>query len=76
MGGEAVRLMLRFGHEKLGLKKFVAKIKMENEISQAMFERMEFKKVAESVIFEETTMELDKFDRLMQKTDHVRYESL
>lgn len=56
-GWEATLLMLRYGYEVLGIKKFQAKIGLDNAKSIAMFSKMGFNKVGESNVFQEVTME-------------------
>ncbi|XP_046993284.1 N-acetyltransferase 9 isoform X2 [Schistocerca americana] len=56
-GWEATLLMLCYGCEVLGIKKFQAKIGLDNVKSISMFSKMGFNKVSESNIFQEVTME-------------------
>jgi RimJ/RimL family protein N-acetyltransferase len=74
-GREAVRLMLRIGYERLGITRFLAKIKMDNEVSQGMFEGVGFIKVEESQVFEEVTMELTDFAQVIEYTKNYRLEA-
>ncbi|XP_011312705.1 N-acetyltransferase 9-like protein isoform X2 [Fopius arisanus] len=52
-GWEAMILMLRYGIEVLKVSKYSAKIKMNNEKSIRMFEKLKFTEVSRSEIFKE-----------------------
>ena len=56
LGWEAMLLMLRYGTEKLGLTKYVAKIKEENQPSLKMFSKIGFIEQSRSEVFKEVTM--------------------
>ena len=56
LGWEAMLLMLRYGVEKLNVKKFEAKIKIDNAPSIRMFEKIGFKETSRSEVFEEMTL--------------------
>lgn len=59
-GREATILMLKFAYEVVGLRRFQAKIKMTNRISQKLFtETLGFKEVSRSEIFDEITYRCD-----------------
>ncbi|KAL1779533.1 N-acetyltransferase 9 [Sigmodon hispidus] len=57
-GTEASLLMMSYGVTKLGLTKFEAKIGQENEPSIRMFQKLHFKQVAVSTVFQEVTLRL------------------
>ena len=57
LGWEAMLLMLRYGSEKLGLTKYVAKIKEENHPSLKMFTKIGFTEQSRSHVFKEVTLE-------------------
>ncbi|XP_041073242.1 N-acetyltransferase 9 isoform X2 [Carcharodon carcharias] len=63
------------GVTKLGIKKFQAKINLENTISIAMFQNFHFKEVSISDIFQEVTLWLtvDNCRRkwLLEQTNHI-----
>ena len=48
--------MLRYGAEKLGLTKYVAKIKEENHPSLKMFSKIGFVEKSRSEVFKEVTL--------------------
>ncbi|CAL8101256.1 unnamed protein product [Orchesella dallaii] len=54
---EALTLMMTFGKEELGVQKFIAKIKEDNESSIALFEKLGFREVERSKTFHEVTLE-------------------
>lgn len=56
-GWEAMLLMMKFGQSYLNSKKFIAKIGFSNEKSQKMFEKMHFKEISRSDVFQEVTYE-------------------
>lgn len=56
-GREAVTIMLNYGLNQLGVKRFQAKIKMDNDISIRLFQNLGFRKVNESQVFQEVTLE-------------------
>lgn len=56
-GWEAMMMMMKFGHSYLNCKIFIAKIGIANGKSQKMFEKMNFKEVSRSDIFQEITYE-------------------
>jgi len=57
-GEEAISLMLRYGHEFLGLKTFSAKIKFGNVASEKLFDKLGFQITSSSEVFQETTSQL------------------
>ncbi|XP_071964292.1 N-acetyltransferase 9-like protein [Antedon mediterranea] len=56
-GKEALWIMMQYGMEKIGLKKYTAKIGMKNTKSLSMFKKFGFKEVSFSEVFEEITLE-------------------
>jgi len=56
---EALGLMMRFGTEKLGKTKFIAKIKCDNEPSIQLFQKLGFRQVTQPNIFDEISFELN-----------------
>ena len=63
-GREATMLMLKFGYEILGIRKFQAKIKTSNIHSQRMFtEIFDFVECSRSAIFDEITYVCNLIDR-------------
>ncbi|KAM5273048.1 alpha/beta-tubulin-N-acetyltransferase 9 [Ctenodactylus gundi] len=75
-GTEATLLMMSYGVIKLGLTKFEAKIGQENEPSIRMFQKLHFKQVAVSSIFQEVTLRLTVSEPerqwLLEQTSHVK----
>ena len=59
LGWEAMLLMLRYGVEKLKIRQFQAKIKMENSASLKMFDKIGFKERSRSEVFQEVTLVCD-----------------
>lgn len=56
-GWQAMLMMMKFGRNYLNCEKFIAKIGFANDRSQRMFEKMHFKEVSRSDIFQEITYE-------------------
>ncbi|GLH03069.1 N-acetyltransferase 9-like protein [Gryllus bimaculatus] len=56
-GKEAMLLMLKYGCDKLCIKKYIAKIGTNNSRSITMFQNMGFIQVSESNVFKEVTLE-------------------
>ena len=67
LGWEAMLLMLRYGTEKLGLSKFVAKIKEDNQPSLKMFSKIGFIEQSRSEVFKEVTMAWEADSDWLQK---------
>lgn len=57
-GWEAMLLFLKYALQNLNIKKFEAKIGTKNEKSLRMFNKMHFKEVSRSTVFEEVTLVL------------------
>lgn len=74
-GTEAVLMMMSYGVTKLGLTKFEAKIGQRNEPSIRMFQKLHFKQVAVSSIFQEVTLRLtvSRLERqwLLEQTSYM-----
>lgn len=66
-GKEAVLSMLRFGVEIIGIKRFVAKIKYNNNNSQKLFTKFGFTEESRSDIFSEITYNLKVEDNWFQE---------
>merc|ERR1712098_339699 len=66
LGWESMLLMLRFGVKKLGIQIFEAKIKMSNNASIKMFQKIGFKEISRSDVFEEITLSLHVNDEFCQ----------
>lgn len=56
-GWEATVLMLLYGIDTLGVRSYVAKIKLDNAKSIEMFEKLGFQEVERSKVFAELTLE-------------------
>jgi hypothetical protein len=56
LGRQALLLMLRYGAERLGLRGFEAKIKVDNTPSIHLFTKIGFAEVSRSEVFEEVTL--------------------
>ncbi len=69
LGREAICLMLGYGASRLHIRRFEAKIKLDNTPSLALFQKLGFREVSRSQIFEEVTLELDVSD--YERTDFV-----
>ncbi|XP_008829679.2 N-acetyltransferase 9 isoform X3 [Nannospalax galili] len=74
-GTEAALLMMSYGMTKLGLTKFEAKIGQENKPSIRMFQKLHFKQVAASNVFQEVTLRLAVSEPerlwLLEQTSHM-----
>ncbi|KAJ8399796.1 hypothetical protein AAFF_G00409010 [Aldrovandia affinis] len=58
LGKEVIRMMLCYGITKLGVRKFEAKIGLDNKVSIAMFKKFKFQELSVSEVFQEMTLEL------------------
>ncbi|XP_003978199.2 alpha/beta-tubulin-N-acetyltransferase 9 [Takifugu rubripes] len=58
IGKEVARMMMLYGVNKLGVKKFQVKIGLNNEISITMFKKLRFQEVSVCQVFKEVTLEL------------------
>ena len=57
LGTEAVKLMIQYGIQTLGIKTFEAKIGMDNPSSISLFKKLGFYQISESVVFNQVTLE-------------------
>ncbi|CAG5904217.1 unnamed protein product [Menidia menidia] len=57
IGKEVTRMMMCYGIDKLGVKKFQAKIGLDNQVSIAMFKKLHFQEVSVCKVFKEVTLE-------------------
>ncbi|XP_072098391.1 alpha/beta-tubulin-N-acetyltransferase 9 [Mobula birostris] len=77
-GKEVTLMMMYYGVTKLGIRKFQAKINLENIISIAMFQNMHFEKVSVSDVFQEVTLWLIMDDGrkkwLLEQMNRVKEE--
>lgn len=64
-GKEAIHLMMRYGVEELHVEAFTAKIKLSNEVSLRLFEKLGFSLVSTSEVFQEATYFLQVDDQLL-----------
>ncbi|XP_054745833.1 alpha/beta-tubulin-N-acetyltransferase 9 [Anastrepha obliqua] len=55
-GWEAMLLLLKYAVQNLHIKQYEVKIGIKNEISLQMFNKMHFKEVSRSVVFDEVTL--------------------
>ncbi|XP_041830842.1 N-acetyltransferase 9 [Melanotaenia boesemani] len=58
IGKEVTCMMMCYGVTKLGIRKFQAKIGLDNQISIAMFKKLHFQEVSVCKVFKEVTLEL------------------
>ncbi|XP_035002060.1 N-acetyltransferase 9 [Hippoglossus stenolepis] len=58
LGKEVTRMMMSYGVTKLGVKKFQAKIGLDNEVSVGMFKKLHFQEVSVCKVFKEVTLEM------------------
>lgn len=56
IGKEVTRMMMSYGVTKLGIKKFEAKIGLDNQVSIAMFKKLHFREVSVCKVFQEVTL--------------------
>ncbi|XP_070580117.1 alpha/beta-tubulin-N-acetyltransferase 9-like isoform X2 [Ptychodera flava] len=64
-GKEALLLMMRYGIDQLRMSKYTAKIGCQNTRSLAMFQKIGFKEVSVSEVFQEVTLELPITDSFL-----------
>lgn len=55
-GWEAIILMLLYGIETLGVKQFVVKVTVDNQVSINMFGKLGFQETGRSEVFQEVTL--------------------
>ncbi|XP_068161626.1 alpha/beta-tubulin-N-acetyltransferase 9 isoform X3 [Antennarius striatus] len=58
VGKEVTRMMMSYGVSRLGIKKFQAKIGLDNHVSIAMFKKLHFQEVSVCQVFREVTLEM------------------
>ncbi|XP_038164741.1 N-acetyltransferase 9 [Cyprinodon tularosa] len=58
IGKEVTRMMMIYGINKLGVRKFQAKIGLDNQASISMFRKLQFQEVSVCSVFREVTLEL------------------
>ena len=72
-GKEAVKLMLQYGCNALGVRKYIVKIGDENKESIALFIQLGFQEQSHSLVFKETTFSLscvtETFKKLILGTE-------
>ncbi|XP_036428281.1 N-acetyltransferase 9 [Colossoma macropomum] len=67
LGKEVARMMICYGINKLGVKKFEVKIGLENKVSIAMFKKIHFHVLSSSEVFKEVTLGLTVNEALQQE---------
>ncbi|KAL6475555.1 hypothetical protein SRHO_G00156430 [Serrasalmus rhombeus] len=67
LGKEVARMMICYGINKLGVKKFEVKIGLENKVSIAMFKKIHFHVLSSSEVFQEITLGLTVNEALQQE---------
>nr|XP_057923062.1 N-acetyltransferase 9 [Doryrhamphus excisus]XP_057923063.1 N-acetyltransferase 9 [Doryrhamphus excisus] len=76
MGKEVTHMMMQFGVAKLNIQRFQVKIGLDNEVSIAMFKKLEFQEVSVCQVFKEVTLEMmvDECVRtkLLNCTSHMK----
>ncbi|XP_036938363.1 N-acetyltransferase 9 [Acanthopagrus latus] len=58
IGKEVTRMMMCYGVTKLGIRKFQVKIGLDNQVSIAMFKKLDFQEVSVCKVFKEVTLEM------------------
>lgn len=58
IGKEVTRMMMCYGITKLGVKRFQAKIGLDNQVSISMFKKLWFQEVSVCNVFKEVTLEM------------------
>lgn len=58
IGKEVTRMMMCYGITKLGVKRFQAKIGLDNQVSICMFKKLRFQEVSVCNVFKEVTLEM------------------
>ncbi|XP_068439472.1 alpha/beta-tubulin-N-acetyltransferase 9 [Clinocottus analis] len=58
IGREVTHMMMSYGVSKLGVKKFEAKIGLNNQVSIAMFKKLHFQEASVCEVFKEMTLEM------------------
>ncbi|XP_064618410.1 N-acetyltransferase 9-like protein [Liolophura sinensis] len=65
-GKEALCSMMRYGTDKLGIQRFTAKVGLANNTSLRLFEKIGFREISRSEIFQEVTLELPVSEELLK----------
>nr|XP_015818326.2 N-acetyltransferase 9 [Nothobranchius furzeri] len=74
IGKEVTLMMMHYGITKLGVKRFEAKIGLDNQVSIAMFKKLHFQQVSVCNVFKEVTLELTVDESIQKKLqDDVAY---
>ncbi|XP_061564876.1 N-acetyltransferase 9 [Cololabis saira] len=74
IGKEVTRMMMSYGLQKLGIKKFQAKIGLDNQVSVSMFKKLHFEEVSVCSVFREVTLELTVNESIRLKLqEHVAH---
>ncbi|KAL6094612.1 nat9 [Pungitius sinensis] len=75
VGKEVTRMMMSYGVAKLGVKRFEAKIGLNNQVSIAMFKKLHFQEVSVCQVFSEVTLQMTVDEavrtRLLEDSAHV-----
>ncbi|XP_026207663.1 N-acetyltransferase 9 [Anabas testudineus] len=58
IGKEVTCMMMLYGVNKLGIKRFQAKIGLDNQVSISMFKKLHFQEASVCKVFKEVTLEL------------------
>ncbi|KAI4874860.1 hypothetical protein NFI96_034433 [Prochilodus magdalenae] len=66
LGKEVARMMMGYGINKLGVRKFEVKIGLENKVSIAMFKKFHFQELSHSEVFQEVTLGLTVSEALQK----------
>ncbi|KAM9838123.1 alpha/beta-tubulin-N-acetyltransferase 9 isoform 2-T2 [Aulostomus maculatus] len=76
IGKEVTSMMMCYGVTKLGIKKFQVKIGLDNEVSIAMFKKLQFHQVSVCKVFKEVTLEMEVNElvrtKLLSDNTHVK----
>ncbi|KAM4524105.1 alpha/beta-tubulin-N-acetyltransferase 9 isoform 1-T1 [Odontesthes bonariensis] len=67
IGKQVTRMMMCYGVTKLGVRKFQAKIGVDNQLSVAMFKKLHFQEVSVCKVFKEVTLELTVDESSLRK---------
>ena len=63
LGWESMILMMLYGATNLDIQSYEAKIKMDNQASIKMFQKLKFEEVSKSDVFQEVTLAVDINDK-------------
>ncbi|XP_029977764.1 alpha/beta-tubulin-N-acetyltransferase 9 [Sphaeramia orbicularis] len=76
IGKEVTLMMMHYGVSKLGVQKFEVKIGLDNQISIAMFKKLQFQEVSVCKVFKEMTLQLPVVESvrttLLHQTSHMK----